>query len=215
MGQPVLTATLALAIAAVLTAAIAIGTSANAYIVRAIKLTAIGVLIAAATVAIEHACLRINFTASMPIGLYLLLPLPSSDVKRGVLVAACPPAPAANIGRQRGYLAAGLCVNDTELLLKVIAAAPDDEVEVTAAGVVVNGLLLPHTQPVRRDRSGRLLVRWPRRRYRLAPGQVWLYAPDDRSWDSRYWGPASITDLKAKAVPLLIAPATLRPDGHR
>lgn len=83
MGEPFLTATFSLGIAAVLTAAIAIGTSAKAYVVRAIKLTAISVLIAVATVASEHACLRINFTASVPIGLYLLLPLPSSGVKRG------------------------------------------------------------------------------------------------------------------------------------
>jgi conjugative transfer signal peptidase TraF len=203
-GQPVLTATLALAIAAVLTAAIAIGTSARAYMVRGIKAMAIGVLIAVATVAIEHACLRINFTASMPIGLYSLLPLPSG-VERGMMVAACAPARAAHLGRRRGYLAGGPCPEDTELLLKYVEAIAGDEVEITSAGGFVNGCRVLHSQPASGDSSGRRLVSWPRGAYRLSAGQVWLYAPNDRSWDSRYWGPASVADLKAKAVPLLTA----------
>jgi conjugative transfer signal peptidase TraF len=211
MGQPVLMATLALAIAAVLTAAIAIGTSADRRASRVVRLSVASALIAVAAVALEHEHLRINFTDSMPIGIYLLSPFRPDRVKRGMLVAACPPARAANIGRQRGYLAAGPCVNDTELVLKAIAGAPDDEVQVTSAGLVVNALLLPHTRPVRRDRSGRPLAQWPRGRYRLTSGQVWLYAADDRSWDSRYWGPASVRDLKAVAVPLLIAPGGASP----
>ncbi len=206
MGQPVLTATLALAIAAVLTAAITIGTSANACTVRAIKLTAIGVLIAVATYAIGHECLRINFTTSMPIGIYLLSSLPPNGVRRGMLVAACAPAGAANKGRQRGYLSPGPCADDTELLLKSIAAVAGDVVDITAAGVLINGCLLVRSRPVAHDRSGRRLAPWRPGYHRLAAGEVWLYAADERSWDSRYWGPASVADLQAEAVPLLVLP---------
>jgi conjugative transfer signal peptidase TraF len=204
MGQPVLTAILAFAIAAFLTAAVAIGTPANAYIVRAIKLTAIGVFIAVATVAITQACLRINFTASMPIGLYLLMPLPSSGVKRGMLVAACAPARAARVGRRRGYLAAGPCPEHTVLLLKYVEAVTGDEVEITPGGGFVNGWRLPSSRSARRDRAGRRLVSWPTGAYRLAAGQVWLYAPNDRSWDSRYWGPALQRNIAAEAIPLFV-----------
>ena len=73
-----------------------------------VKLSVASALIAVATVALEHDRLRINFTSSMPIGIYLLSPFRPDRVKRGMLVAACAPARAANIGRQRGYSAPGL-----------------------------------------------------------------------------------------------------------
>ncbi len=69
--------------------------------------------------------------------------------------------------------------------------------------MVVNGLACSIAGLLPRDRSGRRLVPWPRGAYRLAAGEVWLYAPNDRSWDSRYWGPAANGDIVAKVVPLL------------
>src|SRR5579862_2638122 len=202
MGQPALTSIVALGIAAVFTAAMAIGTSANAYMVRAIRATAIGVFIAVATVAIEYSGLRINFTASIPIGLYLRLPLPSSGVKRGMLVAACAPARAAQVGRRRAYLAAGPCAEGTELLLKYVEAIAGDEVEITPYGGFVNGCRLQNSQPAPDDSSGRRLVSWPRGTHRLAPGELWLFAPNNRSWDSRYWGPALQSNITAQMIPL-------------
>ena len=83
MGQPVLTATLALAIAVIFTAAIAIVTLAAETLSRAVKLIGVVAVIAFAVVALQRANLRINFTGSMPIGIYLLLPLQPNGVKRG------------------------------------------------------------------------------------------------------------------------------------
>ena len=62
MGQPVLTATLALAIAVIFTAAIAIVTLAAETLSRAVKLIVVGAVIAFAVVALQRANLRINFT---------------------------------------------------------------------------------------------------------------------------------------------------------
>lgn len=208
MSQPVFTALLALALVTVLTAAIAIATSTRERAIRAIKLSAIGAVIG--VVALEHANLRINFTASMPIGIYSLSRLPFNGVKRGMLVAACAPAQAAEKDWQRGYFARGPCVEGSELLLKSVAAIGGDLVDVTGSGVLVNGHLLPDSRPLSRDRSGRRLRPW-RRRYRLVSGQVWLYAANEWSWDSRYWGPAAVTDLAAEAVPLLVLPRRFRP----
>ena len=204
MGQPVLTATLALAIAVIFTAAIAIVTLAAETLSRAVKLIAVVAVMAFAVAALQRANLRINFTGSMPIGIYLLLPLQPNGVKRGMLVAECAPTRVAEIGRQRGYLGAGPCPDDTELLLKSVMAIAGDEVDVTPAGVTVNGCLLPRSQPAVSDRSGRRLPAWPQGRYLFGPNQVWLYAPVDRSWDSRYWGPAEAPDVRARAVPLVV-----------
>jgi conjugative transfer signal peptidase TraF len=202
VSQPLLTTTLALAIAIALTAATAIVTSATETPGRAIKLTVLIVIVAFAVVALQRADLRINFTGSMPIGIYRLSPLRHKGVKRGMLVALCPPARAAKIGRERGYLAMGPCADSAELLLKFIAAVAGDTVDVTTAGVTVNGCLLAKSQPVLRDRSGHRLVPWPHDHFRLRPGVVWLYADNDRSWDSRYWGTASVAHIVAIARPL-------------
>lgn len=204
MSQPVLSATFALAITVVLTTATAFATLALGSLRRAIKLTVVGAVVAVAVVEIQRADLRVNFTSSMPIGIYSLVPLPRDGVKRGMLVAACAPTRAAEIGRQRGYLGTGPCAGDAELLLKSVMAIAGDEVDVTPAGVTVNGCLLARSQPAVRDRSGRRLTAWPLGRYLLGPDQVWLYAPVDRSWDSRYWGPAPAADVRAGALPLLV-----------
>lgn len=215
MGQPVLTATLALAIAVVLTAATAFATLALGSLSRAIKLTVVGAVVALAVVALARANVRINFTGSMPIGAYLLSPLPSHALKPGMLVASCAPSRAASLGWLRGYLASGPCPDDTELLLKSVAAVTGDDVGVTAVGIKINGCLLPHSRPAMRDHSGRALAPWPQGHYTLAADQVWLYAANDRSWDSRYWGPTSLADIAAEAVPLLLPRGLLRSANAR
>ena len=94
----------------------------------------------------------------------------------------------------------------TELLLKMIVAAGGDDVIVSGNGVSVNGCALPHSRQFAVDVAGRKLSRWPQGRYRLRSDQLWLYAANDQSWDSRYWGPAAAADVTAGAVPLFTAP---------
>jgi hypothetical protein len=92
------------------------------------------------------------------------------------------------------------------LLLKMIVAAGGDDVIVSENGVSVNGCVLPHSRQLAVDVAGRKLSRWPQGRYRLRSDQLWLYAANDQSWDSRYWGPAAAADVTAGAVPLFTAP---------
>lgn len=70
-------AALALVAAVLSTAAIAIATFANENTWRAIRLTIVGSAVALTALVIRHAHVRINFTASMPIGIYSLSPLPT------------------------------------------------------------------------------------------------------------------------------------------
>lgn len=203
MSQPIIAALLAAAIAVILTAAIALTTHAGRMRCRAISLRVVGIIIVLAAVALNRADFRINFTDSVPIGIYRLSPTTSAGLERGILVAVCAPPSAAAIGLRRGYLGHGPCTDRTELLLKSVAAVAGDEIRVTTAGVTVNARLLARSRPLPRDRFGRTLILWPCGRFRLAPDQVWLYAADDRSWDSRYFGPVSVANIKANAVPLL------------
>lgn len=145
-----------------------------------------------------------NLTPSMPIGIYRLTPLSKSGVERGGFVAVCAPPVAAELGRRRGYLAAGRCPTAAEPLLKVVAAVAGDSVTVSANGVTVNGCLLPHSRALSHDAAGRRLSPWPQGHYRLSRGDFWLYADNDRSWDSRYWGPGQAAAVRAMAFPLLV-----------
>lgn len=80
--------------------------------------------------------------------------MPANGVERGMFVAVCAPADAAKVGRHRGYLSTGPCSDDTELLLKAVAAVAGDEVTVSRRGLAVNGRLLPHSRPGRARRAG-------------------------------------------------------------
>ena len=91
---------------------------------------------------------------------------------------------------ERHYLGAGSCPDGSEPVVKVLAAVAGDRVEVTADAVLVNGVRLPHSRPLDRDRGGRELLPFAAGEHRLEPGEVWLYSPyEERSWDSRYFGP--------------------------
>jgi conjugative transfer signal peptidase TraF len=205
MSQPELVLALALTFGALATALIVRVASARTRAARAFALAVPAVTIVA-MFAIFGSDLRVNFTPSMPLGIYRLEALPSNGFARGMFVVACAPPDAADLGRRRGYLSHGACPHDTEPLVKVVAGVPGDEVTISARGVAVNGCMLPHSRAVASDRSGRRMSRWPSGRYHLGRGQVWLYAANDRSWDSRYWGPATTANILARAVPIARAP---------
>jgi conjugative transfer signal peptidase TraF len=154
--------------------------------------------------------LRFNFTSSMPLGIYRLVPVSKRPIQRGMLVAVCASPEVAKLGRRRRYLAVGPCPHDSELLLKTVAAVAGDYVDNSVTGVAVNGCLLPHSSSLRYDTARRRLLPWSEAHHQLQRGQLWLYADDDRSWDSRYWGPSATTDVWAGAMPLLtiLVPAT-------
>ncbi len=211
MTQSVLVLTVALASALIGSAVIAGATFRKTRKLRIFQSCLFIAVIVVTAYAIVGLDLRLNYTPSMPLGIYRLAPAPKTDVQRGMFVAACAPRDAGDLGHRRGYLATGPCARDTELLLKVVAAVAGDLVAVSANGVAVNGCLLPHSQPLSLDAAGRRLSPWPHGRYHLRRGQLWFYAPNDRSWDSRYWGPAQAADVRARALPLLV----LRSPGGR
>jgi conjugative transfer signal peptidase TraF len=173
---------------------------------RSTRVLPVAVAIATAVLTawcVRVADLRFNLTPSMPLGIYRLMPIAKGAIGRGMLVEACAPNEAAELGRRRGYLGRGVCPTDAEPLLKQIVACEGDEVVVSATGVAVNGQILPHSGLLSVDFDGRRLTLWRSATYRLRRGEVWLYADNVRSWDSRYWGPISTTDVLAQALPIL------------
>ena len=172
----------------------------------------LGVLaVVAAAVGAAHGLgLRLNLTPSLPQGVYFLRPgVPA----RGALVAACLPAEAARVGRQRGYLGSGTCANESAPVLKFVAASAGDVVEI-GADTRVNGAYLQPAPPIE-DRVGRPLDAYPAGRYVLRRDQLWLYSPSPHSWDSRFFGPISVDDFLGVVRPVWTwGPAKTFPRGN-
>lgn len=205
MTQSELVLFLAAAIAAAATAAIA--RAAFARLPRRVlgsRLLTVGVALAACSYAVAAIGIRLNFTPSMPLGIYRFMEASRHEIHRGMLVAVCAPLDASKLGRHRGYLFGGACAGNSEPLLKTIAAVGGDVVAVSRSGVSVNGCLLADSKPLAFDRAGRPIADWAPGRYQVSHGSIWLYADNERSWDSRYWGAVPTSSVLANVVPVLI-----------
>jgi conjugative transfer signal peptidase TraF len=143
--------------------------------------------------------LRINTSASLPLGLYRLTDRPPV---RSSLVLVCPPQAAAHLARTRSYLPAGACPGGVQPLGKMVLATAGDTVEVSARGLAVDGQAIPASRPSAADSAGRPLRAFPLGVYHLSSGELWLYAPHPRSFDSRYFGAVSSSRLLGALQPL-------------
>jgi conjugative transfer signal peptidase TraF len=177
----------------------------NSQLLRTIRFAVVVAVIGTLVAVILIVGLRFNFTSSMPLGLYHLTKVSPTAIHRGMIVAVCAPPSAVGLGRHRGYLSGGSCSDESEPLLKTVAAVAGDTVTVTANGIGVNGKPLLNSKPLSLDRSGRPLMPWPSGRYQISPGSIWLYANDERSWDSRYWGPTPVQNVVGVVAPVLVA----------
>lgn len=131
-----------------------------------------------------------NASASVPIGLYLVV----SGVPEGgdfVLVRA--PEAAAHFANQRGYLPVGIP------LVKRLAASVGDKVCSSNLTVQINGAAVAHQ--LEADRSGRSLPRWNECR-ELGRDEYFLLADAPDSFDSRYFGPVKSDRVIGRLVPL-------------
>ena len=150
--------------------------------------------------------LRLNTTASMPIGLWRVAPTRTTELRREMIVTVC--LPRTDMVRQaitRGYIHTGSCPDGLEPLVKPIAALPGDVVAVDPAGIRVNGIPVQGTAQLSRDSGGRRLLPVPVGAYTVAEGDVWLLSGHDpRSFDSRYFGAVPMTSIQAAAHPVWV-----------
>jgi conjugative transfer signal peptidase TraF len=146
--------------------------------------------------------LRINASPSLPIGIYV-----TSKESRASLVEFCPSAPFASLAIARGYRDQGTCQDGGAPLLKPVVARAGDLVEVSAQGIAVNGRFLPNTVPLQTDIQGRSLTAWQPGRYIVAPDTVWVVSSyNQRSFDSRYFGPVASSAVRNHVRPLVTLP---------
>lgn len=145
--------------------------------------------------------LRLNLSGSMPVGLYMVVREPPV---RGSIVLACLPMDVAQLAMARSYVPrGGSCPGGAIPVGKPVLAVPGDTVLVSTAGLILNGAPVPNSRALTVDRMGRRLPC-------LAPGQrtvgsdeLWLVsAYTQNSFDSRYFGPVALRDVRAHVRPL-------------
>jgi len=158
-----------------------------------------GVMLFSMAATVEIAGLRINTSYSLPLGIYVV----TSD-SSAHLVEFCPVQPFSVESTERGYRTHGTACSDGGVpLLKPVVAVPGDRVLLSADGIRVNGRLLPETAPLYRDAAGRRLHPWPFGSYVVEKGAVWVASTYNHgSYDSRYMGPISVTQIRARLRPL-------------
>ncbi len=156
--------------------------------------------------------LRINTSPSLPRGLYLLEPVHHRALRPGDLVLACPPPAAAALALARGYLDPGTCPGGTKPLGKFVLAVAGDRLALTAAAIDLNQCRLPASAPLPADARGRPLPRLPPDVRQVRTGEIWLFSPHPRSFDSRYFGPVATTAIQGLLHPLLVSSS---PPLHR
>lgn len=146
--------------------------------------------------------LHVNLSASAPRGIYRLVTGPPT---RGAWVAACLSAEAAALGRARGYLLPGPCPGGVEPVLKPVVAIGGDVVELGPEAVIVNGQRLPGSASAAVDSLGRPLPHAVWGQHVVGPDELWLVSTRvANSWDSRYLGPFSRSQMRALAAPVWI-----------
>jgi len=144
--------------------------------------------------------LHVNLSASAPRGLYRTIAgLPT----QGAWIVVCVGPEAAALARARGYLRPGPCAGGVQPVLKTVVAVAGDVVEIEPEAVTVNGQRLPGSSSAAVDSLGRPLPRAGWGRHVVGAEELWLVstrAPN--SWDSRYLGPISTSQVWSIARPV-------------
>jgi conjugative transfer signal peptidase TraF len=135
-----------------------------------------------------------NASASVPIGLYRVLPALPLHV--GELVVVRPPEDLASFLAERGYLAIGVP------LLKHILALSGQTICRRGETIIVDGKAMGSALCL--DHAGRTLPGWLGCRV-VAEGEVFLMNwRSEYSFDSRYFGPLPASTIVGRADPLWI-----------
>lgn len=151
---------------------------------------------------VHEAGYRVNFTTSMPVGIYQIVPgIPF----RGDFVSfnLDESNPYFQISLERHYLG----LNGNKPLLKVLAGMPGDRITVSKQGISINYKLIPNSQSRIIDRHGRTLPH-QLKPMTIPPAKGLALAPfSPNSFDSRYFGLVDL-DRMQRVIPVL----TLKPE---
>ena len=158
----------------------------------------VGLLFLATDALLKGARLHINFSNSVPIGLYREAP-----EQAGSYAAICLPTNTVQQAIHAGLtIDPGTCPGGFEPILKPVFEATETRpIRYDQHGFSVAGRLLPNTAPKSRSRIGAPLAHAPFGIYRSG---LWaISAFNSSSFDSRYFGPVHPGSIQFRAKPFL------------
>jgi conjugative transfer signal peptidase TraF len=155
---------------------------------RILAAMAAGALFAVALLHEKTPWLVWNASPSVPRGLYRIDP---GSVRRSDLVLIRLPADVAELADRRNYLP------KSTYLIKFVSAVAGDQVCRRGDRIFVRGVLA--ARALARDSLGRSMPSWQGCR-QLASGDLFLLADNQQSFDSRYFGVVSASDVVGRAV---------------
>ncbi|TCP65484.1 S26 family signal peptidase [Sphingomonas sp. PP-CE-1G-424] len=135
-----------------------------------------------------------NASASAPIGLYAVAP--GDTVARGDMVIARTPISVREMAARRHYIPANVP------LVKRVAGVPGNRICGIGNGVFVDGRRV--ATRLAHDASGRPLPWWTGCRTLTDGALLLLMAETPDSFDGRYFGPTSASDVVGKATALWV-----------
>jgi conjugative transfer signal peptidase TraF len=159
---------------------------------KLIPLVVCAVLLGAGKLALSGHLL-INFTSSIPRGLYWISP--GERPQRGDLVTFPIPASVRDLVYERKYVPRSI-----RLLAKPVVAIGGDHVCVRAHQLVVNGHVAGNVQTL--DRDGKRMPQYSGCGV-LHPGEIFVATEHDHSFDSRYFGAVELAAVRGTLSALL------------
>ena len=147
---------------------------------------------------------RYNATPSYPVGFYKVNTA-DNQIRRGKLVLVCPPdTKAFKEANKKSYIHKGFCPSGYQPLIKKIAGVPGDRIIVDRF-VYINGIKQPKSRVYDVDPQGYKLAHTPKKEYHLGSNQIFLLSDyNDKSFDSRYFGPVNTNLIQGAITPVKV-----------
>lgn len=158
----------------------------------------VAVLYIATDELLKTARLHVNFSNSVPVGLYQEVPEPS-----GSYAGICLPTETVKQAIHAGLaIDLGSCRDGFEPILKpVLQATRTSPIRYDQGGFSVDGNLLPNTAPKSRSKTGAPLAH---ARFGIYRSGLWAISDfNASSFDSRYFGPVDPASIQFHAKPVL------------
>ncbi|MDQ5921643.1 MAG: hypothetical protein QG673_1702 [Pseudomonadota bacterium] len=168
--------------------------------IKSIKIIGLSLLILTFVAQLLQNIIYKNISISEPLGYYLAIP--GMPIHNGDLVLTClTNKHYKHVFNELGMKdVSGQCANGMMYLIKRIVAATGDKLEVTASGILINGILYKNSKQFAEGRGIKL--------YPLALGYSRILKEDEffmlgnstNSVDSRYFGVINKTDIYRRAI---------------
>lgn len=141
-----------------------------------------------------------NKSSSMAIGRYMAFPVFKPELGNTYTICLSPDKKKYLNTMSKLGLEAGDCANGYISLLKQIVAVPGDIIEITMRGVLVNHQLIANSQSSTTYNNINLLPLKIGYIHKLVNNEYFVMGIDPQSYDSRYFGMISQSEITARAI---------------